>query len=147
MLAVYNIGISNKKGENMKHTNLTIWTKQEELKHMKRELANAKRRHKRQQAKLDAELTAEYEMVENYHKAGIDELRELTHTGEQDVAYGGALKRIELAHKIAAKAMRTANIQKWMQKCEIDNAYENTIAEEIVELQKEIETLQNEEVA
>ena len=146
MLAVYNIGISNKKRRKMKHTNLTIWTKQEELKHIKRELANAKRRHKRQQTKLDAELTAEYEMVERYHKAGVDELRELTHTGEQDVAYD-ALKRIELAHKIAAKAMRTANIQKWMQKCEIDNAYENTMAEEIVELEKEIETLQNEEVA
>jgi hypothetical protein len=43
--------------------------------------------------------------------------------------------------------MRTANIQKWMQKCEIDYAYENTMAKEIVELQKEIETLQNEEVA
>jgi hypothetical protein len=146
MLAVYNIGISNKKGENMKHTNLTIWTKQEELKHIKRELANAKRRHKRQQTKLDAELTAEYQMVENYHKAGVNELRELTHTGEQDVVYD-ALRKIELAHKIAAKAMRTANIQKWMQKCEIDNAYENTMAKEIVELQKEIETLQNEEVA
>ena len=140
MLAVYNIGISNKKGENMKHTNLTIWTKQEELKHMKRELANAKRRHKRQQAKLDAELTAEYQMVENYHGAGISELREL------DAAYD-ALRKIELAHKIAAKAMSTANIQKWMQKCEIDNAYENTMTEEIVELEKEIETLQNDEVA
>lgn len=32
--------------------------------------------------------------------------------------------------------MSTANIQKWMQKCEIDNAYENTMAEEIVELEK-----------
>jgi hypothetical protein len=140
MLAVYNIGISNKKGENMKHTNLTIWTKQEELKHIKRELANAKRRHKRQQTKLDAELTAEYQMVEEYHQAGMNELIEF------DVAYD-ALRKIELAHKIAAKAMKTANIQKWMQKCEIDNAYENTMAEEIVELEKEIETLQNEEVA
>ena len=146
MLAVYNIGISNKKGEKMKHTNMTIWTKQEELKHIKRELANAKRRHKRQQTKLDAELTAEYQMVENYHKAGVNELRELAHTGEQDVVYD-ALRKIELAHKIAAKAMWTANIQKWMQKCEIDNAYENTMAEEIVELEKEIETLQNQEVA
>ena len=124
----------------MKHTNLTIWTKQEELKHMKRELANAKRRHKRQQNKLDAELTSKLQMVEEYHQAGMNELRRF------DVAYD-ALQKIELAHKISAKAMRTANIQKWMQKCEIDTAYENTMAKEIVELEKEIDTLQNEEVA
>ena len=124
----------------MKHTNLTIWTKQEELKHMKRELANAKRRHKRQQNKLDAELTSKYQMVEEYHQAGMNELREF------NVAYDALLK-IELAHKVSAKAMRTANIQKWMQKCEIDTAYENTMAKEIVELEKEIDTLQNEEVA
>ena len=124
----------------MKYTNLTIWTKQEELKHMKRELANAKRRHKRQQNKLDAELTSKLQMVEEYHQAGMNELREF------DVAYD-ALQKIEFAHKISANAMRTANIQKWMQKCEIDTAYENTMAKEIVELEKEIDTLQNEEVA
>ena len=140
MLAVYNIGISNKKEKKMENTNLTIWTKQEELKHMKRELANAKRRHKRQQDKLDAELTEEYQMVNNYHEAGINELREL------GVAYR-ALKKIKLAHKIASKAMRTANIQKWMQKSEIDTAYERTIAKEIAKLEKEIQTLQNVEAA
>ena len=124
----------------MKHTNLTIWTKQEELKHMKRELANAKRRHKRQQNKLDAELTSKLQMVEEYHQAGINELRKF------DVAYD-ALQRIEFAHKISANAMRTANIEKCLQKQLNDTAYEDTMAKEIVELEKEIDTLQNEEVA
>tara|TARA_R100001443_G_scaffold59762_2_gene70060 strand:+ start:1031 stop:1471 length:441 start_codon:yes stop_codon:yes gene_type:complete len=146
MLAVYNIGISSKKGETMKHTNLTIWTKQEELKHIKRELANAKRRHKRQQSNMSEDHDSDLGFIERYGESGINELEELTCSGELDVAYE-CVMRVRLAHKRAMDIISKYQTQERMNKILDDGRYEKAIEKDIKQLEEEINQLQNEEVA
>ena len=131
----------------MKNTNLTIWTKQEELKYMKKELANAKRRHKRQQNKLDLELTSKHDMVEKYHEHGVNELRNLIDDFKSNKDAYEALTRIKIANKIALEAMSNANTKEIIQKSLSDTRCENEMLKEIVELEKEIVQLQKQEVA
>ena len=130
----------------MKNLNQTIWTKQEELKHMKSELANAKRRHKRQQNKMWSDHESNLSFIKRYTEAGLNELSELTNTGERCVAYE-SVKRVEIAHKRAVDTIQKYQTKEYMAKVLADGDVERGIKKDIEQIEENINQLQNEEVA
>jgi len=130
----------------MKNLNQTIWTKQEELKYMKSELANAKRRHKRQQNKMWSDHESNLSFIKRYTEAGLNELSELTNTGERCVAYE-SVKRVEIAHKRAVDTIQKYQTKEYMAKVLADGDVERGIKKDIEQIEENINQLQNEEVA
>ena len=136
----------------MKNLNLTYQEQAEleslefELAEAKKELANAMKRHKRQQSKMWSDHDSDLSFIKRYTEAGLNELEELTCSGERDVAYE-SVKRVEIAHKRAVDTIQKYQAKEYMAKVLADGDFERGIKKDIEQIEEKINQLQKEKVA
>ncbi len=133
----------------MKNLNLTYQEQAEleslefDLAEAKKELANAKRRHKRQQSKMWSDHDSDLSFIKRYTEAGLNELRELTDTGERCVAYD-SVRRVTIAHKRAVDTIQKYQAKEYMAKILADGDVERGIKQDIEQIKEKINQLQKE---